>query len=71
MQSTTAYEGAYGHLHRSKGAAIAEIIEDAGRGTMAALLDTKDPNYQKRLQDAILNAAEIIKKLRAKPPRSR
>lgn len=64
MQSVQAYPGAGGTLHRNEADAIADIIDDCGRGTVSALLRTQDPNYQPRLQEAILRAAEIVQALR-------
>jgi len=66
----TAYEGVGMNLHHSESSALAEIISEGGRGTLAALLGTTDPQYQRQLADAIIRAAEIIQALRRKKPRS-
>jgi hypothetical protein len=66
MGTVKAYEGISGNLHRCEGDALAEIIEAAGRGTLGALLNSSNPDYQPDLQDALLRAAEKIQRLRKK-----
>jgi hypothetical protein len=64
MAAIKAYEGANRSLHRSEHAALADIISDAGSGTISSLLRTEDPTYQEDLQEALMRAAEIIQKKR-------
>lgn len=62
MEKITAYEGAHGQLHRNEADAIAQIIGDAGQGTINALLKTDDASYQSDVRKAILRAAEMLSK---------
>lgn len=66
MKAVEAFEGAHGNLHRDENSALADIIGDAGRGNVFALLSTENPSLHRPLQDAIVRAAEIVLKLQRK-----
>lgn len=69
MSRIQAFEGAGCKLHRYEEDAVVDIIFAAGQGTVRAVLTTNDQTYQPELRDAILRAAEILKKPKRKKAR--
>jgi len=67
MKPITCYEGAHGNLKKSQEAAVCDIIAAAGCGTVASAIGSNNDIEVVRVREAILWAADKIRKRKPKP----